>query len=78
MIYMTVIIYRIPPMDNLTLSLAVLIFFLGLFLYFATLGFNVPPPARPPEAKKEPQDRRIPAILRCNVAVSRLVHMERP
>ena len=35
-------------MDNLTLSLVVLIFFLGLFLYFATLGF-------PPE-----RERRVP------------------
>lgn len=59
-------------MDNLTLSLVVLIFFLGLFLYFATLGFNTPPPARP-EPRQAPPDRRVPAILRCNVAVSRLV-----
>jgi len=45
-------------MDNLTLSLVVLIFFLGLFLYFATLGF-------PPDEG----ERRIPT-KRC--AVSRL------
>lgn len=58
-------------MDNLTLSLLVLIFFAGLFLYFATLGFHTPPPARPKAA-----DRKIPSILRCNVAVSRLVSLE--
>jgi len=60
----------------LSLSLVVFIFFLGLFLYFATLGFRTPPPARPPEARYEPPDRKIPVILRCNVAVSRLVHLE--
>lgn len=59
-------------MDNLTLSLVVLIFFLGLFLYFATLG-----PQPPPSPTKREQDsRRVPAILKCNVAVSRLLHLE--
>lgn len=60
-------------MDNLTLSLVVLIFFLGLFLYFATLGPQ-PPPS--PTKIREPDSRRVPAILKCNVAVSRLLHLE--
>ena len=66
-------------MNNLTLALVITVFFLGLALYFCTL-----PKASKAcltkdmdEPGREEAHVRVPAILRCNVAVSRLVQLER-
>ena len=61
-------------MDSLTLSLIIIVFLSSLALYFATASPMVIPPTPLPE--KPPVVAlaiKIPAVLRQNVAVARLI-----
>ena len=53
-------------MDAAALALAVLVFFAGLMLYYVS--------RYPSSASKPPEERRVPPVLRLNVAVLRFVH----
>ena len=53
-------------MDAAELALAVLVFFAGLMLYYVS--------RYPSSASKPPEERRVPPVLRLNVAVLRFVH----
>ena len=53
-------------MDAAALALAVLVFFAGLTLYYVS--------RYAPSASKPPEERRVPPVLRLNVAVRRFAH----
>ena len=62
-------------MDSLTLSLVIIVFFSSLALYFATANSVVVAPPAPLPEKPPPVGLaiKIPAVLRQNVAVTRLM-----
>ena len=59
-------INRFGGMDAAALALAVLVFFAGLTLYYVS--------RYAPSASKPPEERRVPPVLRLNVAVRRFAH----
>ena len=58
-------------MDSFTLSLVIFVFFSTMVIYFVSTQYGAPPPA------EHVATQNIPTVLRHNVAIARLMKMER-
>ena len=56
-------------MDSITIALVVFVFFSVMVMYFVSTPITPPPPPQPTSAQ-------IPAILKKNIAVARLMRLE--